>query len=83
MRAIEFSVSMTLELELVLPDGERGPAIDPFALRERELYLASLDVEVSRKNREEALRRLAALLAARVRIELETLAARGARSEAG
>jgi len=83
VRAIEFSVAMTLELELIARDGASGPPVDPFALREREVYLASLDVEVSRKNREEALRRLAALLAGRVRAELEILAEREVGDEAG
>ena len=35
------------------------------AMRETEFYLTSADVEAQRKNREEALRRLAGLLATR------------------
>jgi hypothetical protein len=35
-------------------------------LRARESYLASADIEVQRKNREEALRKIAVVLAARI-----------------
>ena len=44
----------------------RGIPIDGRALTESERYLASADVEVARTNKQEALRRLAGLLAARV-----------------
>ena len=41
-------------------------AIDPRTTRETERYLASADVEALQKNRQEALRQAAALLAGRV-----------------
>ncbi len=63
--ALEYEVTLTLDLEAQRPDGEALP-ISRSALRESELYLASADVEATRKNREEALRRLARLLAGRV-----------------
>jgi len=65
VRAVEYSVAMQLELDVRSRDGVRVP-LDPRALSESEIYLASADLEVSRKNREEALRRLAALLAQRI-----------------
>ncbi|MFB3066498.1 MAG: beta-ketoacyl synthase N-terminal-like domain-containing protein [Planctomycetota bacterium] len=45
--------------------------LDPNALRTSEIYLASGDVESSRKNREEALRRLSSVLAGRVHDALD------------
>jgi hypothetical protein len=63
--AIEYEVTLRLSLEVARPDGEKL-ALDETALTESELYLASADVEVARKNREEALRRVAAALAGRV-----------------
>jgi hypothetical protein len=69
VRALEYTVSMRLDL-IVSGPGGRPVAIDPFATTASEIYLASTDVEISRKNRAEALRRLSALLAARIRGEL-------------
>jgi hypothetical protein len=63
--AIEYEVTLRLRLEVARSDGEKIP-LDATALAESELYLASADVEVTRKNREEALRRVAASLAVRV-----------------
>jgi len=63
--AIEYEVTLRLRLEVARSDGEKIP-FDATALAESELYLASPDVEVTRKNREEALRRVAAALAVRV-----------------
>ncbi len=63
--AVEYEVSVELELD-VQRRGEAGSLFDRELLRERELYLSSADVEVQRKNRREALRRLANLLAARI-----------------
>lgn len=62
---LEYEVVLRLELHARRADG-REVVIDPGALREAELFLASADVEVTRKNRQEALRRLAGLLAGRV-----------------
>ena len=64
--AIEYRVQMTLDLE-VRDAGGRPIQIDPKALQQTELYLASADVEASRKNREEALQRIADVLAGRIR----------------
>ena len=71
--ALEFEVEMGLRLSARRADGS-GVEIDPTLLREWELYLASADVEAERKNRSEAIRRLATLLATRVHDALaETL----------
>jgi hypothetical protein len=63
--ALEYEVTMILDLDVQRRDGSSLP-MDLRALQESELYLASADVEAARKNREEALRRLASLLAGRV-----------------
>lgn len=76
VRALEFTVFMQLYVEVQGLEGERL-RLDPFALSESEIYLASADVEVSRKNRQEALRRLAAVLAKRVYDEIELLTGEG------
>ncbi len=72
VRALEYTVTVQLELRVTGPGGRRV-AIDPFAQRASEIYLASTDVQISRKNRDEALRRVAALLADRIRLEIERL----------
>jgi hypothetical protein len=73
--ALEFEVELPLRLVAERPDGRRLD-LDRSVLRDWELYLASADVEVERKNREEALRRLSQLLAGRVHDALaERLAA--------
>ena len=61
---LEFQVGVSLDLELVRPGTEIE--IDSRALRARESYLASADIEVERKNREEALRKIAVMLATRI-----------------
>lgn len=61
---LEFAVGVSLDLELIRPGTEIG--IDRRALRVRESYLASADIEVERKNREEALRKIAVMLATRI-----------------
>src|SRR5690606_25366716 len=63
--ALEYEVELSVELSARRPDGT-AVDIDRSVLRDWELYLASADVEVERKNREEALRRLSQLLATRV-----------------
>jgi hypothetical protein len=56
-----------MELALTLARRDGTPvAIDANALAESERYLASSDLEVTRTNRQEALRRLAGILAGRV-----------------
>lgn len=63
--ALEYEVRMQLALSLKRSDGTEV-AIDPNALVDSERYLASSDIEVTRTNRQEALRRLAGVLAGRV-----------------
>ena len=63
--ALEYELRMFLELSVTRIDGSEV-LIDPRALAESELYLASADVEVARTNREEALRRLSTALAGRI-----------------
>lgn len=73
--ALEFEVELPLRLVAERPDGTVLD-LDSSVLRDWELYLASADVEIERKNREEALRRLALVLAGRVHDALaERLAA--------
>ena len=62
---IEFQLTLSLAIQATRLDGMEVP-IDSRALRESERYLASGDVEATRKNRDEALRRVAAVLAERV-----------------
>ena len=63
--ALEYELTLALDLHATRRDGTRVP-IDGAALSESERYVASADVEVERTHREEALRRLASLLAGRV-----------------
>lgn len=63
--ALEYEVRMLLDVRIERPDGSVFE-IDPRALAETELYLASADVEVARTNREEAIRRLSSALAGRI-----------------
>lgn len=63
--ALEYEVRMELALTLARRDGT-PVAMDANVLRESERYLASSDLEVTRTNRQEALRRLAGVLAGRV-----------------
>jgi hypothetical protein len=62
---LEYEVTLSLIVHATRRDGSELP-IDGTALRESERYLASADVEATRKNREEALRRVAGVLAGRV-----------------
>jgi hypothetical protein len=73
--ALEYQVSLTLDLHAKRADGSEL-ALDPRSLRESERYLASADVNALRRNREEALRRIASLLAVRVHDEVYEVAAR-------
>lgn len=63
--ALEYELTLGVALEVERRDGSPVP-LDATSLAETELYLASADVEAARKNRQEALRRLASLLAGRV-----------------
>jgi hypothetical protein len=68
--ALEYEVELDVSLKARRSDGTTFD-FDPTMLRDWELYLASADIEAERKNREEAIRRLAALLARRVNDALE------------
>lgn len=74
---LEYQVQMALALSATRPDGTAIP-LDWNAQNEWELYLTSADVEAEKRNRDEALRRLAAVLASRVH---ETLAERLAQTQ--
>ena len=58
-------------------DGGKRLKLDRFSLSESEIYLASADVQIGRKNRDEALRRLSALLADRIYDEIDLLTSGG------
>jgi len=75
--SVEYEVSLGLALVAVRRDGEAIP-IDSRAQFERDRYLASADLEALRKNRREAIHRLASILAERVYDSLyESAAAQG------
>jgi len=63
--ALEYQVTLTLDLQVKRRDGSLVK-IDPTAQSESELFIASADLEATRKNRDEALRRVSTLLAGRV-----------------
>jgi len=77
--ALEYEITLAVDLRAVAADGRevRGPRRE---LRETERYLASADPEAQRKNRDEALRRVANGLAARF---LDLLAERAAVRDEG
>jgi hypothetical protein len=62
---MEYELVMVLDLKAVRADGT-PLAIGERSLEDSEYYLASADVEATRKNREEAVRRVAQVLAQRV-----------------
>jgi hypothetical protein len=63
--AIEYELRLGLAIRVARRDGTIVP-LDADAQTETERYVASADIEVERTHREEALRRLAGLLAGRV-----------------
>ena len=63
--SLEHEVTVKLELSITRRDGSEL-SLDSTLLTGTEFYLASADVEAGRKNREEALRRVAMVLAERV-----------------
>lgn len=63
--ALEYEVQVKLDLQVKRRDGT-AVQLDENALSDSELYTASADVEAMRKNRQEALHRLAGVLAERV-----------------
>jgi outer membrane lipopolysaccharide assembly protein LptE/RlpB len=64
-RVLEYEVTLALDLEATRRDGSDVP-LGAHSLRETERYLASANAEALRKNREEALRRVAQVLAGRI-----------------
>jgi len=63
--ALEYAITLQLDLEVLRSSGDIV-RLDEQMLEETEIYLASADIEVTRSNRLEALRRLADLLSGRV-----------------
>ena len=63
--ALEYELRLGLAVKIARRDGTVVP-LDASAQIETERYVASADVEVERTHREEALRRLASLLAGRI-----------------
>jgi outer membrane lipopolysaccharide assembly protein LptE/RlpB len=81
--ALEYELLVELDLRAQRRGGGDVP-IDLGALRESERYLVSADPEATRKNREEALRQVAGVLAGRVYVVLqETLEREGAAAASG
>jgi hypothetical protein len=72
---LEYELVMVLDIAAVRADGT-PLEVGPRSLQESEFYLASADVEAMRKNREEALRRVAGVLAQRVHDSLFEAAVR-------
>lgn len=70
--ALEYSLTLALDLEVRLANGD-VVKLDPTMLSETESYLASPDIEVTRTNRLEALRRISDLIAARVADSIELI----------
>ncbi len=72
--ALEQTLTMEIALEVRDREGE-DLGLGRTAASAREVYLASADIEVSRKNRQEALRRVAGVIASRVgdALELEAI----------
>lgn len=63
--ALEYQATVTILLDIRRRDGSLVP-IDPGALTQSEIYVASADAEASLTNRNEALRRVASVIASRV-----------------
>ncbi|MBY0401179.1 hypothetical protein K2X89_12850 [Myxococcota bacterium] len=70
--ALEYSLTLALDLEVRLANGD-VVELDSAMLSETDSYLASPDIEVTRTNRLEALRRMSDLLATRVADAIELL----------
>ena len=78
--ALEYEITLELDLEAHRSGGAAVP-IDVGALRDSERYLASADPEVTRKNRQEALRQVASVLAGRLYLALQETLESGAPPE--
>ncbi len=63
--ALEYSLDVKVEISAVLKDGTKV-TLGPGTFKESELYLASADIEAARKNKKEALRKVASSLAGQV-----------------
>jgi hypothetical protein len=63
--ALEYAVTIKLRLDVKRRDGTKI-SLDDRILQESDLYFASADIETSRKNREEAVRRVSMILAGRL-----------------
>ena len=63
--ALEYQVTVHIQLDVRRRDGTQVP-IDPGAMTESEIYVASADAEAQLTNRNEALRRVASVIAGRV-----------------
>ncbi len=70
--ALEYGLTLRLDLEVVRAEGDII-RLDPKMLSESDVYTASADIEVTRTNRLEVLRRLSDLLASRVADSLELI----------
>jgi len=70
--AIEYGLTLRLDLEVVRAEGD-VIRLDSHALSETDVYQASPDIEVTRSNRLELLRRLSDLLASRLADSLELI----------
>ena len=75
IRAIEFTISVRIDPVLVRNSDGRTLKLDRLSRSADEVYLASFNLEISRKNREEALRRITAVLADRIYDDVEVLTA--------
>jgi len=71
--ALEWEVTLRLTLHSIRSDGS-VVRIDDESMQDTERYLASADIEATRKNRDEAMRRMANVLAARAHDMLYELA---------
>jgi outer membrane lipopolysaccharide assembly protein LptE/RlpB len=63
--ALEFELTLEVDLHFDLADGSTA-SVGGRSQRESERYLASADLEATRKNRREALHRVASIVAGRV-----------------
>lgn len=70
--ALEYGLTLELDLEVVLASGNIV-RLDSRTLTESDVYLASPDIEVTRTNRLEVLRRLSDILAVRLADSIEML----------
>jgi hypothetical protein len=70
--ALEYGLTLQLDLEVVRAQGDIV-RLDPRMLSESDVYLASADIEVTRSNRLEVLRRLSDLLASRLADSLQLI----------